>query len=93
MTGEALPLVVSKHVISDHAHGAVMGVAAHDARDANVASSLGLGSESVLRPPDEATVPEGDTYEGEGTLCNSAEFDGMSSSDARGAHRLVALAQ
>lgn len=84
LTGKKLPVVVSKHVIADHAQGAVMGVAAHDSRDAAVARALNLETMPVLTPPDQKLMPEDEVYEGKGTLCNSAQFDGMSSDDAIG---------
>lgn len=80
-TGEHMPIFVADYVLGGYGTGAVMGVPAHDERDYEFAEKFELPIVRVIDTPDDDT--EGGTYHGEGTLINSGNFDGMSTSDAR----------
>ena len=64
LTGRSLPVLEADYVVAEYGQGAVMGVPAHDERDAAFAAAHGL---PVVRVIDD-----------EGRLCNSgASFDGL----------------
>lgn len=81
VNGREVPILVADYVIASYGTGAVMGVAAHDERDYVFAQKLGLPIERVLKGKegqnDELPFCE---Y---GILCNSGEFDGMTSEDGK----------
>ena len=78
-TGGLVPVWIADHVVATYGTGAVMGVPAHDRRDAAFADAYRLTAVRVIEAP-----PEGDAvYTGEGTLVASGPFTGMSSEDGR----------
>lgn len=81
LTNEKVPVFVADYVISTYATGIVMGVGAHDERDYDFAKKYGLEIRRVIcdKNGKEQTLP----YTEYGVLCNSGEFDGLSSSEAR----------
>ncbi len=80
INGKRVPILVADYVIASYGTGAVMGVAAHDERDYVFAQKLGLPIERViLNPNGDDALP----YCESGVLCNSGEFDGMKSDDAK----------
>ncbi len=55
LTGVALPVIEAGYVLTDYGTGAVMGVPAHDSRDARLAGELGIPfSDAPLLEPQEA---------------------------------------
>ena len=81
LTGEKVPVFVADYVISTYATGIVMGVAAHDERDFDFAKKNNLKIKRVIndRNGKEQPLP----FCEYGTLCNSQEFDGLSSEEAK----------
>lgn len=81
INGREVPILVADYVIASYGTGAVMGVAAHDERDFVFAQKLGLPIERVIKGKDgqDDSLP----FCEYGVLCNSGEFDGMSSADAK----------
>ena len=79
-SGEKTPIWVADYVLGGYGTGAIMAVPAHDERDFAFAEKFHLPVIEVVEKPAEF---EDHIYHGEGTLINSAEFDGKSSSDAR----------
>jgi len=81
LTNEKVPVFVADYVISTYATGIVMGVGAHDERDYDFAKKYGLEIRRVIcdKNGKEQTLP----YTEYGVLCNSGEFDGLTSSEAR----------
>lgn len=81
INGREVPVLVADYVIASYGTGAVMGVAAHDERDFVFAKKLGLPVERVIRAADNKNdaLPFCDY----GVLCNSGEFDGMKSQEAK----------
>jgi leucyl-tRNA synthetase len=80
VSGAQVPIWVADYVLGGYGTGAVMGVPAHDERDFAFAEKFNLPIIDVIDAPVEGVEK---IYHGEGTLINSGEFDGMSTSDAR----------
>lgn len=81
-TGENIPIWVADYVLAGYGTGAIMAVPAHDERDYAFATKYHLPVVEVVAKPDGYDAAES-VYHGEGTLINSATFDGMFSSEAR----------
>ena len=81
LTNEKVPVFVADYVISTYATGIVMGVGAHDERDFDFAKKYGLEIKRVINQANgkESVLP----YTEYGILCNSGEFDGLTSAEAR----------
>jgi leucyl-tRNA synthetase len=79
-----VPVWIANFVLGEYGTGAVMGVPAHDQRDFEFARKYNLPVTVVIQPEgqslDGATMTE--AYDGPGRLLNSAEFDGLPSSQA-----------
>jgi leucyl-tRNA synthetase len=85
-TGEEIPIWIADYVLYEYGTGAVMGVPAHDTRDFIFAQQNQLPIQTVIMPlGGDATAPLTEAYVEAGVLVNSAEFDGMSSLEAKGA--------
>ncbi|MBW3086343.1 Leucine--tRNA ligase [Austwickia sp. TVS 96-490-7B] len=72
LTGALVPVIVADYVLASHATGAVMGVPAHDERDARVADSLGIPGPKVLELVEDSEI-----------LVNSARYSGMRLKEAQ----------
>jgi leucyl-tRNA synthetase len=84
LTGERVPIWVTNYVLSSYGTGAVMGVPGHDQRDFEFARKYRLDIKTVIRPADALGFAVHDAaYVEDGVLVNSAEFDGMTSAQAR----------
>ena len=89
VTGEELPVFVADFVLSDVGTGALMGVPAHDHRDHEFASKMGVDIEPVIAPePDEESDPEApdvseEAFVEDGVLVNSGAYSGLESAEAR----------
>jgi leucyl-tRNA synthetase len=85
LTGRRMPIYVANFVLFEYGTGAVMAVPAHDQRDFEFAKNYGLDIIVVIQPDgqklDADTLPE--AYVDQGTLVNSAEFDGMENQKAK----------
>ena len=81
INGREVPILVADYVIASYGTGAVMGVAAHDERDFVFAQKLGLPVERVIKGKDGQNddLP----FCEYGILCNSGEFDGMTSEEGK----------
>ncbi len=80
VSGERVPVWVADYVLGGYGTGAVMAVPAHDERDFAFAEKYHLPIIDVVEAPKEA---EEQIYHGEGTLINSGDFNGTTTSDAR----------
>jgi leucyl-tRNA synthetase len=80
VTNEKIPVWVGNYVLMGYGEGAVMGVPAHDERDYAFAHSYGLPIKPVIRHPlgDKVDAPWKPEYAEQGTLINSAPYDGLS---------------
>lgn len=81
LTNEKVPVFVADYVIATYATGVVMGVGAHDERDFDFAKKYNLEIRRVICDTNgnEQPLP----YTDYGVLCNSDEFDGLTSAEAR----------
>lgn len=83
ITGKEIPIWVANFVLMQYGHGAVMSVPAHDQRDWEFAKKYKLPIVEVIHPPKGVTHDfTQSAYTGEGTLKNSASFDGLHSTAA-----------
>lgn len=81
-TGERLPVYAADYVLSTYGTGAVMGVPAHDERDAEFAKKYGLELRPSIENVETAIETE-EIFTDDGKLVNSKEFTGLSSAEAR----------
>jgi leucyl-tRNA synthetase len=81
LSGKPVPIWVANFVLMEYGSGAVMAVPAHDQRDWEFAKKYGLDIVQVVEPAagsDEACDIDQAAYVSkQGSLVNSAEFDGM----------------
>ena len=81
LNGERMPILVGDYVLLSYGTGIVMGVPAHDERDFIFAKKYGLPIRVVVAPPDWDGGDLDEAYLSVGTQVNSAEFDGLSSTE------------
>lgn len=77
-TGERLPVFVADYCIGTYGTGAVMGVPAHDERDAVFAKKYDLPIVEVIAGKKEEGI-----FTDDGVLVDSSEFSGLTSAEAR----------
>ncbi len=83
-TGAKMPIWIADYVLGNYGEGAVMAVPAHDERDYEFAGKYKLPIIKVIDPTEDIDDDDLiDFYDGEGTLINSGDFNGVSTSDAR----------
>ncbi|MBI3620443.1 leucine--tRNA ligase [Candidatus Roizmanbacteria bacterium] len=84
VSGQKIPIWVANYVLMNVGTGAVMGVPAHDPRDFEFAKKYRLPVVQVVtykdKKIDERVKKEEMSYEGEGELINSGQFNGLSAS-------------
>lgn len=86
LTGERVPILVANYVLAEYGTGAVMGVPAHDERDYDFATQMGLPIVYVIEPSDGSQAPRDRAYlvdDEEGRLVDSAEFSGLPAPEGR----------
>jgi leucyl-tRNA synthetase len=81
-TGADVPIYVADYVLATYGTGAIMAVPAHDERDFAFARKYGLPIPVVIAPPGWNGEPLAEAYTGEGTMVNSAPYDGLPSPEA-----------
>lgn len=81
LTHKYIPIWFADYVLPDYATGAVMMVPAHDARDWDFAQEMGIPYITVL----DGEITDGHKVVRDGTLINSAQFNGMYYTDAKDA--------
>ncbi len=79
LTQEKVPIYIGNFVIYEYGAGAVMAVPAHDQRDFEFAKKYNIPIKVVIQPFDYELNAEtmSRSYEADGTLVNSGEFNGM----------------
>lgn len=81
VNGDRVPILVADYVIGTYGTGAVMGVGAHDDRDYEFAKKLKLKINRVIQ---NKKVKDDLPYcVDEGELCNSGEYNGLSTEEGR----------
>ena len=82
LTNEAIPIWISDYVLITYGTGAIMAVPAHDTRDFEFASKMGLEIKQVIKPAngEEVELPLTDVENG--ISINSGFLTGLSSKDA-----------
>ncbi len=83
--GERVPIWIADYVLLEYGTGAIMAVPAHDQRDFEFAKAHKLPICVVIQPEGEALDPKtmSDAYVDAGIQANSAQFDGMTSTQAK----------
>ncbi|HEX2926862.1 MAG TPA: leucine--tRNA ligase, partial [Ruminiclostridium sp.] len=81
ITGEKVPVWIADYVLASYGTGCVMAVPSHDERDYEFAKKYDLPIKRVIKSADGSD--DGLPYCEYGVLVNSAEFDGISSAEAR----------
>jgi leucyl-tRNA synthetase len=79
MTGEKIPVWVADYVLLNYGTGAMMAVPAHDERDFEFAKKYSLGIKKVINGSGDGL----ECFTDDGTLIDSGNFTGLSSSSAR----------
>lgn len=82
VNGERVPLWIADYVLPSYGTGAVMAVPAHDSRDFDFARKYDLPIKVVIAPPGWQGEELQEAYVDQGTMVNSAQFDGMPSKEA-----------
>jgi len=80
MTKQKIPIWVANYILTEYGTGAIMCVPAHDKRDFEFAKKYNLPIVKVIKPLSGEEIP---CYEDEGTLINSAQFNELTSSQAK----------
>jgi leucyl-tRNA synthetase len=79
VNGNKVPIFIGNYVLMDYGTGAIMAVPTHDSRDFAFATKYNLPMIIVIQPKDKILKLEEmkDAYEGEGSLVNSEQFNGL----------------
>jgi leucyl-tRNA synthetase len=77
INGRKIPIWIADYVLATYGTGAVMAVPAHDERDYSFAKKYNLPIEKVIEGGAE------ELYTEDGSMINSGEFNGLSSSEGR----------
>jgi leucyl-tRNA synthetase len=82
MSGLHIPIFIADYVLMGYGTGAIMAVPAHDTRDFDFAKKYDLPIPVVVAPDGWDGKPLEEAYVDEGTMVNSAEFNGLKSAEA-----------
>jgi leucyl-tRNA synthetase len=77
MNGQQLPVYTADYVLGSYGTGAIMAVPAHDERDFEFATALGLPIVQVVSPDGALSEHLSEPYTGEGIAVRSGPFDGL----------------
>lgn len=85
VTGQKVQIWIADYVLATYGTGCVMAVPAHDARDFVFAKKYQLPIKQVIKPATKETSIdlEKEAFTEQGILVNSAEFDGLSTKEAK----------
>jgi len=85
-TNEEMPVWISNFVLEQYGAGTVF-CSPHDKRDFKMGKKYGLPLRTCIKPDDEELAHKvknlEESFEGDGTLYNSMQFDGLKSAEAR----------
>ena len=79
VTNQSIPIWIADYVLAGYGTGAIMAVPAHDERDAEFAQKFDL---PIVRVVINDAADEAWTHD-EGVMINSADYDGLTSAEAR----------
>jgi leucyl-tRNA synthetase len=97
-SGVTMPILISEYVLASYGTGAIMAVPAHDQRDYELATAIGLPVVAVVAPSEQwlserpgavagAPATWGEAFHADGELINSCgpdiSLDGLGTEDAR----------
>ena len=84
ITGKEIPIFISDYVLMGYGTGAIMAVPAHDQRDFDFAKKFNLDIVPVVKPNDSDIDVNNlsESFEAEGKMINSAEFNGLNNREA-----------
>ncbi|HLH73442.1 MAG TPA: leucine--tRNA ligase, partial [Chloroflexota bacterium] len=82
---EKVPIWIADYVLQSYGTGAVMAVPAHDQRDFEFAERFGLPIQVVIAPPAWSGGKLSCAFTGEGTMVNSGQFSGLTSTAGKDA--------
>lgn len=84
ITGKEIPILISDYVLMGYGTGAIMAVPAHDQRDFDFAKKFNLDIVPVVEPNDSDIDVNNlsESFEAEGKMINSAEFNGLNNREA-----------
>ena len=84
VNGKEVPIYISDYVLMGYGTGAIMAVPAHDERDFDSATKIGLDIKPLVDPgnPDIDVNNLKEAFVAEGTMINSGKFDGMNNREA-----------
>jgi leucyl-tRNA synthetase len=77
VNGQRLPVYTADYVLGSYGTGAIMAVPAHDERDFEFATALGLPIVQVVSPDGALSERVSEPYTGEGIAVRSGPFDGL----------------
>ncbi|WP_278313942.1 leucine--tRNA ligase [Lolliginicoccus levis] len=77
VNGHRIPVFIADYVLTGYGTGAIMAVPAHDDRDHEFATVLGLDIVPVVAPRGQQAPPEGEAFTGDGEAINSANDSGL----------------
>ena len=84
INNKEIPIWVTSYVLDDYGTGAIMGVPAHDQRDFEFAQKYKIKIKKVITKDINHTNNEDNTtFEEDGFLINSDNYDGISNSEAK----------
>lgn len=84
ITDKEIPIFISDYVLMGYGTGAIMAVPAHDQRDFDFAKKFNLDIVPVVEPNDSDIDVNNlsESFEAEGKMINSAEFNGLNNREA-----------
>ncbi len=84
VNGARIPIWIADYVLMGYGTGAIMAVPAHDQRDWEFAKKFSLPIIPVVQPPAGVAFDlEKASFEADGAMINSAEFDGLPVGEAK----------
>ncbi len=81
MNQQQLPIYTADYVLGSYGTGAIMAVPAHDERDFEFATALGLPIVQVVSPDGKLTALLTEPFTGEGIAVRSGAFDGLTTAE------------
>jgi leucyl-tRNA synthetase len=88
LNGQKLPIYSADYVLGSYGTGAIMAVPAHDERDFEFATALGLPIVQVVSPDGKPAAPLSKPFTGDGIALHSGPFDGLATDEFK--RRIIA---